>query len=379
MGSAATHASQTAGIGIDLGGTHITGLLVRGDGHVLARRRRDTPAREGAEAVLWAMRTVAVELLGEAAAWTGEPPVRPSAVPVGEAEEESVPGDETGWRRAESVPRARSGQPRAEGTLRVVGLGLGIPGPIDAETGVCLFSPNLGWRGLDVGSYFRQAFSQGSNGLAVLLDNDVRAATLGEAWLGAGRGFRTFVCLTIGTGIGSGIILNGRLWRGAGSSAGELGHIPVVRGPDAPLCGCGRRGCLEAVASGSAIAREAAEAASRGEAPALAGVSRPTARDVAEAARRGDQAARAILGRAGAHLGTGIATVVNLLNPEAVIVGGGVAGAWDLLGPVVEHTVRERAFPPNLVSLRGIFPAVLGEDAGAIGAASLVLAPRETL
>ncbi len=292
-------------VGIDLGGTTLRGLLVREDGRLLARRRRATPKAEGAEPVLAAVRDMAAELLEEA--------------------------------------------------RDIAGLGFGIPGPVDVARGVCLFSPNLGWRNLDVASYFRQAFD-----LPVRLDNDVRAATLGEAWLGAGRPYRTFICLTVGTGIGSGVMLDGRLWPGPGSCAGEIGHIPIDTRPDAPLCGCGRRGCLEAVASGTAIAREAGM---------------PSARDVADAARRGDGGAIAVLERAAIFLGLGISTAVTLYNPEAVVVGGGVAGAWDLIGPVVRRTVEERVFPPNLAGLRGIFPAALGQDAGAVGAASLVLAP----
>jgi glucokinase len=308
-------------VGIDLGGTTLSGLLIDESGRVMARRRRATPAMEGPAAVLAAVRDTAAELLGEARA-------------LGAA--------------------AAGGMSPGPGALReIAGLGLGIPGPIDVERGVCLFSPNLGWRELDVASYFRQAFD-----LPVRLDNDVRAATLGEAWLGAGRPYATFVCLTVGTGIGAGIMLEGRLWRGPGWSAGEIGHIPVDGRAEAPLCGCGRRGCLEAVASGTAIARQAAM---------------PSAREVAEAARRGERRAGEILRQAATYLGLGIATAVTLFNPEAVIVGGGVAGAWDLIGPTVGRMVKERTFPPNLVGLRGVFPAALGEDAGAIGAASLVL------
>lgn len=332
-------------VGLDLGGTTLSGLLVRDDGRVLARRRRATPAAEGSEAVLATMREMATELFAEAPA-----------------------------------------------PLQIAGLGLGLPGPIDTDRGFCLFSPNLGWRNLDVASSFRQAFD-----LPVLLDNDVNVATLGEAWVGAGRDFRTFICLTLGTGIGSGVILDGRLWRGPGWSAGEIGHIPVVSGPqaaEAPLCGCGHRGCLEAMASGTAIAREARLAVERGEPTVLAGKSGgaadgpasgdqasrgPTARDVAEAARAGDEVARRIIETAAAHLGFAVAAAVGLFNPEAVIVGGGVAGAWDLLAPVVKKVVAERSFPPNLASLKAILPAKLGRDAGAIGAASLVLAPEPTL
>jgi glucokinase len=327
-----------AAVGLDLGGTTLSGLLVGDDGRALARRRRATPAAEGSKAVLAAMREMATELLAEA-----RPP------------------------------------------LVVAGLGLGIPGPIDTDRGLCLFSPNLGWRNLDVASSFRQAFN-----LPVHLDNDVNVATLGEAWVGAGRDFRTFIGLTLGTGIGSGVILDGRLWRGPGWSAGEIGHIPVVSGSEAaaaPLCGCGHRGCLEAMASGTAIAREARLAIERGEPTALAHLASskaagpdrcpraPTPLDVAEAARAGDEVARRVLDVAAGHLGFAIAAAVGLFNPEAVIIGGGVAGAWDLLAPTVKRVVAERSFPPNLASLKAILPATLGRDAGAIGAASLILAP----
>ncbi len=318
-----------AAVGVDLGGTNMTGLLVAEDGRILARRRRATPRDGGPDAVLAAVRDTAAELLTEAGA---------ASVATAPAAGSTAAGS----------------QARLAAT--VTGLGLGIPGPIDTDRGVCLFSPNLGWRDLEVASYFRRAFD-----LPVRLDNDVRVAALGEGWLGAGRPFRSFICLTVGTGIGSGIILDGRLWRGPGFSAGELGHIPVDARPDAPLCGCGHRGCLEAVASGTAIARDAGMA---------------SAREVAEAARDGDAAALGVLERAATYLGLGIATAATLFNPEAVVVGGGVAGAWDLLGPIVRRVVDERTFPPNRATLRGIFPAALGEDAGAIGAASLILAPR---
>ncbi|MEW6032114.1 MAG: ROK family protein [Bacillota bacterium] len=318
-----------AAIGLDLGGSTLTGLLVDETGRVLARRRRATPRGQGPETVLEAMREEAAGLLAAA------PP-----------------------------------------DLCVAGLGAGVAGPVDAVRGVCLFSPNLGWRDVEVAAYFRQAFD-----LPVLVDNDVRVATLGEGWVGAAKSYRTFITLTVGTGIGSGVVLDGRLWPGPGHSAGEIGHIPMKIGPGAPLCGCGRRGCLEALASGTAIRREARLVVERGEPTVLAEVRATTgditARDVTEAARTGDAVARRIIEEAADHLGTGIATAVNLFNPEAVIVGGGVAGAWDLLSPVVERAVAERAFPPNLAFLRGVFPAALGEDAGAVGAASLVLAPLE--
>ncbi len=325
-------ASPGLAVGVDLGGTTLSGLLVSGNGRVLARRRRATPAKEGSEAVLGAMREVIAELLGEAAALGAE------ALPV-----------------ANPPPEAAASLSDA----RVLGIGLGVPGPIDSERGVCLFSPNLGWRDLDVGAYFRRAFD-----LPVRLENDVRAAALGEAWLGAGRDYRDFICLTVGTGIGSGVMVGGKLFKGSAFCAGEIGHIPVASGLAAPLCGCGRRGCLEAVASGSAIARESGF---------------PTAREAAEAARRGEARAARAFKTAADYLGLGIATAVGLYNPEAVIVGGGVAGAWDLIGPTVTEVVRERAFPPNVRTLKGIFPAGLGEDAGAVGAASLVLAPKGEL
>ncbi len=330
-------------VGLDLGGTTLTGLLVDALGRIRARRRRETPADRSLETVLAVIRDMAVELLAEAAGGLREPAVIPLLRPV-------------------------------------AGVGVGVPGPVDPERGVCLFSPNLGWRDVDVASYLQESL-----GLPVKVDNDVRVATLGEGWIGAARPFLTFIVITVGTGVGSGVVLDGRLWRGPGFSAGEIGHIPVDTRPDAPLCGCGRRGCLETLASGRAIEREARAAADRaaqgGERTSLAGLlldkGRISARDVAEAARAGDIVARRIFETAAEHLGVGVAAAVNLFNPEAVVIGGGVAGAWDLLQPILERTVRERAFPPNHRSLRAVLPAALGEDAGAVGAASLVLAPQD--
>jgi glucokinase len=315
-------------VGLDLGGTTITGLLVDDGGRVIARRHRPTPVPGAPEPGLEAMRAMAAELMTAA----------PDAA-------------------------------------RMAGLGIGVAGPVDSERGVSLFSPNLGWRDVEVGSFFERAF-----GLPVRVDNDVRVAALGEGWVGAARPYRSFIVITVGTGIGSGVVLDGRLWGGPGFSAGETGHIPLRPDPDAPLCGCGRRGCLEALASGRAIARDAMLAIERGEETALAAALREkdrlSARDVAEAARVGDAVARRIFEEAADHLARGVVTVVDLFNPEAVVIGGGVAGAWDLLFPILEREVKERAYPPSLRSLEGIFPAALGEDAGAVGAAGLILTPE---
>lgn len=332
-----SEAALSTAIGLDLGGTTLTGLLVDATGRILARERRDTPRGRPPEDVLNLMRETAAALIDQAKG-LGPAPVGLGPSPVG--------------------------------------IGLGVPGPVHAERGISLFSPNLGWRDVDVAGYFHRAF-----GLPVRVDNDVRVAALGEGWTGAARTFQTYVLLTIGTGIGSGVVLDGRLWRGPGFSAGEIGHIPVRTDPEAPECGCSRRGCLETLASGRAIARDGTAAAARAESPRLAAIlnekGRVSAHDVAEAARAGDGVARRIFDEATDYLASGVATIINLFNPEAVIIGGGVAGAWDLIEPVLSRQVARRAFPPNLAFLKGILPATLGEDAGAVGAAAQILAPTD--
>jgi glucokinase len=207
--------------------------------------------------------------------------------------------------------------------------------------------------------------------LPAFVDNDANVAALGEWVFGAGKGARHLVYITIGTGVGGAIILNGALWRGANFAAGELGHVPV--NPDGPRCGCGGYGCVEMFVSGPAIAQRAKEFVRRGVKSALADIPSDdiTAERVAVAAQQGDALARFILAEAGKYLGIALVGIVNLLNPERLIVGGGVAQAGEWLLEPARWELRRRALPTATETIQ-LVPAALGINAGILGAAALV-------
>jgi|FaiFalDrversion3_1042247.scaffolds.fasta_scaffold01143_2 glucokinase len=248
-------------------------------------------------------------------------------------------------------------------------MGVGVPGPLSVEEGIVHAPPNLpGWREVPL-----RALLEGRLGLAVVLENDANAAAVGEWWRGAARGARHVLYITWSTGIGGGLIVDGRLYRGASDTAGEIGHLTVD--PLGPLCPCGRRGHLEGIAAGRAIARAAREALGRGEPSVLGGQPEITARMVAEAARNGDALARRVLERAAGMMGLAVGSMLNLLNPEVVVIGGGVARSWDLVeGPLVE-AARRSAFAVPFQAAR-IVPGALGDDAGLVGAAYIALQAR---
>ncbi len=311
-------------LGVDLGGSHVSAALVDQAGKILQRRKAPTPVESGPDGIMPAI----IELLREVIAVTG-------------------------------VTKRE-----------IVGIGVGIPGLIDSSLGLSIFSPNLFWHNVQVVRPIEREFN-----LPTFMDNDVRCATLGEAWYGAGRGASSLICLTIGTGIGSGIMIDGQLIRGATESAGEIGHVTIEK--DGPLCNCGNHGCLEALASGPAIARRAQEAVKKGvDTVMLAMVGghaeKIDAGVVAQAARQGDPAAWEIIELTALYLGIGIANYINLINPELVIIGGGVAQAGELLLAPIRRVVGQRAMKVQATAAR-IVPARLGEDAGVIGAAALVL------
>lgn len=255
---------------------------------------------------------------------------------------------------------------------KVIAMGVGIPGLVDTANGISVFSPNLNWHQVPVREFLERRL-----GLRVIVDNDVRAATLGERWHGAGKGHKTLVGLFVGTGIGAGLVIDGKLHYGATESAGEIGHTMVVT--DGPTCSCGNKGCLEAVASGRAIANRAKAAIRKGE-DGGEGVLRMaggrledvTAEHVSQAAREGNVLALRIMQDTGRFLGIGVSILCNILNPEAVILGGGVARSADLFLPSLKtalemHTMEGRGREVKVVIGK------LGADAGPLGAATLVL------
>jgi len=307
-------------IGIDLGGTKIASALVDADMRIIDRIKVATRPEEGPSAVIGRMLDTVRDLA------------------------------------------ARQGCEVSD----VRAIGIGCPGPLDQQTGIVLDAPNLMWKDVPLASPMAEA-----TGRPVYLENDANVAALAENRLGAGRGARHMMYITVSTGIGSGLILGGKLYVGATGAAGELGHVTMLA--DGPLCGCGNRGCLESLASGTAIARRAREVAARpggeGILSAAGGdISAIDASLVASAAAAGDAAAAAIMRNAFEYLGIAVANVVNLLNLDMVVIGGGVARVGDMLFDTVRRLVSLRSFACMARDV-AIAPASLGADGGALGAA----------
>jgi glucokinase len=266
----------------------------------------------------------------------------------------------------------------------LAGIGIGVPGIIDMDTGMLRESPNLpGWHDYPVRDEIERRL-----GMKVILENDANAAALGEKWLGAARDYDDMLMLTLGTGVGGGIVLGGRVWHGMRGMAGEPGHITVE--PEGPPCPCGNRGCLEQYASATAVVRMAREAIAQGNSPALARASQEnaeiSAKSVYQMAVEGDNGAQQIYRRVGWALGIGLADLINLLNLPIYVIGGGAANAWDAFLPALLEEVRKRSFvyratSPEESSGSGkktiIIRALLGGDAGLFGAARLPMLAAE--
>lgn len=319
-------AGAVAAIGGDLGGTNIRLALVDAEGGLSEPYRYPTPPSGDAAAI--------VETLAQGI-------------------------------------RVLQHQARAHG-IRLAGCGLGIAGLVDVRAGLVYTAPNIaGFQDLPLKKLLEEKVD-----VPVTLENDANAAAFAEYWLGAGRGLGSLVTLTLGTGVGSGIVLDGKLWRGASGAAAEAGHMTVEA--DGERCGCGRRGCLEAYASATAIIRDARAALAAGEATALSERfgARPetlTAKDVSDAASAGDPVARRLFERAGRYLGVGLGTLVNVLNPDLITLTGGLVAAGDLLLRPALAELDRRAFPALRRRTRVVFSA-LADTAGMLGAAGLVLA-----
>lgn len=295
----------------------MAGLLVDEDGTVLARGSSETPATD-AEAIMATIFLVAGELRG-------------------------------------------SGQP--------VAIGVGAAGMVDFAAGTMRWAPNLAWSELPIRDLVSEQID-----LPCVVDNDANAAAWGEYKFGAAGAYRHVLMVTVGTGIGGGIVADGVLYRGAHGFAAEIGHVIVETG--GPECGCGNRGCWEQVASGHALdrlGRLAVEARPESLIARLAGGHEVTGRDVAEAAKQGDSLATSIFAQVGQRLGEGIAGLVNILDPEAVVVGGGVAEVGDVLMAPARSAFMASVEAPDHRPEVPLLQAALGNDAGAIGAAALAL------
>jgi glucokinase len=249
--------------------------------------------------------------------------------------------------------------------IQIAGVGVGAPGPLDTKRGIVLVAPNLGWRDMPLRDYIAQA-----TGLHATLENDANCATLGEWWRGAAQGARYVCGFTIGTGIGGGIVLDGRIYHGASDVAAEFGHMTVdITGR---RCKCGNYGCLEAYASGPAIAARAVEEIQAGTPSAIpryvdGDLGRITAQTVYQAAHDGDELALEVVRDTARFLGAGVANLLNILNPEVIVIAGGVTQAGERLFAPLRVEVKRRAFKPAVEACR-IVPGALTGTAGVYGA-----------
>lgn len=315
-------------LAIDLGGTKIMAALVSAQGEIVTGERWPTPAEEGPEAVI-------NRLFSALEAILNQNNLKPSQLEA---------------------------------------ISIACAGAIDLERGLVTSSPHLpGWQDVPLKEIVQKKY-----GVDIFLLNDASAAALGEHRYGAGRGVNNLVLLTIGTGIGGGVIINGHLYQGVSGSAGEIGHMTIdLHGPS---CVCGNIGCLELLASGTAMAEAARRRLAQGERSSLvemvAGkLEKITAKELDIAARNGDSLAEEVIREAGTYLGVGLANVVNIFNPEMVIIGGGVAKLGDLFLEPARQVVRERAFQLAARAVR-IVRSQLGDEAGVLGAAVFALAPK---
>ncbi len=313
-------------IGVDLGGTSINvGAVPVGGGTVLGMRSMPTDAHVGAKFVVDRIVGMIRDVMRDAAREGGF--------------------EDTAF----------------------IGIGVGSPGPLDRETGTVLETPNLGWRNFPLRDLIANRV-----GLDTELDNDANAATLGEWWQGAARGVDNVLGVTLGTGIGGGIVLNGEVYHGASDVAAEIGHMTIDS--TGRKCPCGNYGCLEAYASGPAIAARAVEQLEKGEPsliPDLVGgdLSKVTAETVSEAILAGDQYAVDVMRETAQFLGTGVANLINILNPQMIVISGGVTRAGEYLFGPLRSEVRRRAFEPARAACE-IVGSELGDMAGVIGAAA---------
>ena len=255
---------------------------------------------------------------------------------------------------------------------QISGIGIAAAGIIDSESGRVIFSPNIPeWREVPLKDIVQERFS-----LPVYLGNDATLAALGEWRFGVKKKVSDLIYITVSTGIGGGIICNGRLYTGVLGVAGEVGHMTIdVNGPQ---CNCGNVGCWETLASGTALAREAVKEIKGGASTAITGLvggdlSRVEAKVVFQAAKQGDRLAGELISRLGYYLGVGLANLVNIFNPELILVGGGVSKMGDLLLEPASKVVRERAFATSAGAVQ-IKPALLGDDSSILGAVAFVLA-----
>jgi len=317
-------------IGVDIGGTNTRASVVAKDGGIVSEGHRPTKAMDGPD--------------------------------------ESIPQIIDAIREAIENAKVSASD--------ICGIGMGVPGRHKSREGIVLWSPNFkDWAGLQLLQPFKDAF-----GVPVFMGNDVNVASLGEFRFGAGSGVNSMVMLTLGTGIGGGIILDGKLWKGANEGAGEIGH--QIINPNGRLCGCGRYGDLESEANQGGIIERARRKIQMGRKTSL--VHRVegdpdalTPEIIAEAAFEGDELSLEVLQETGYFVGIGVANAINLLNPEMVVIGGGIARAGFVLWDPIMRTVKANALAEALEVCQ-VVPSELRDDAGILGGVTLVLEEMES-
>jgi glucokinase len=304
-------------IGVDLGGTNLRTALMSREGDILDRRKEATHASDGWKKVV--------------------------------------------ARLVENIARQR--EVATERGLTVTAVGVGAPGVIRMDRGIVVKSPNFpDWNNLPLKDELEGALQ-----VPVVIENDANAAALGEQWRGAGKGINSMILLTLGTGVGGGIVLNNQIWQGADGMAGEIGHMTLI--PDGRQCGCGNTGCLEMYASARGIVRSYCEALGPSGTDQAAEM---TSARIYQIAREGDPVARRVMKDMGRLLGIGIANLINIFNPHMIVLGGGVKDAWDLFIGATHEEIMRRAFQVPAERTE-IVPSRLGDDAGMVGAAAAAL------
>lgn len=308
-------------IGVDVGGTNIRMGVVTLEGHILKRIHYPTDMSRGPSGMIESLSTQLQVLIQEVV-----------------------------------------DEPHSE-----IKIGIGVPGPIDLRRGMLIAPPNLP----DLDGFPLKELLQERVPFPLVLENDANAFTLGEGWKGAAKGALHYCGLTLGTGVGGGIVIEGKILRGQEGLGGEVGHM--VLNPDGPFCGCGGRGCLEVYASGSGLKRLAQEAIGKREGKGLLrwrkkDLQKITAEDLFKAAQKGDALALSVFHEMGRYLGLGLVNLVNLFNPEKIVIGGKVSGAWDYFIRNAKEVVYQRAMKGQREGVQ-IVRAKCGDDAGILGAA----------
>ena len=312
-------------LGIDLGGTKILTAVTDTQGKMLSRDHSITPAAKGQKAVIQSI----LESTGRALEQAGI------------------------------------------STADLDAIGIGAPGLSNPETGILFTSPNLpGWRDVPLRDIIQKEL-----GKKAFLINDANAAAIGELHFGAARGARNFIYITVSTGIGGGIIIDGNIYTGSAGTAGELGHMVID--DEGPLCNCGNRGCWETLASGTALAREARHRIKEGARTSILDYAggdeeRVSAETIHQAAQAGDNLAQELIARTGYYIGVGLANLVNIFNPEVIVIGGGLSNIGDLLLQPAFAEAERRAFRQSYQAVRFV-RAELGRNSGVIGAAIFAL------